>query len=153
MVKICHVLGDGHGRAKAGGSLVDGGTMGGIAGHEITLQSAARGRKNRLNRCSRNATEGVPYSAVVTRDGVELYYCQELARNAMREISTSRTRGMPKALCMSGMVVAILIAILFLLDLAIKFPFERVSILMDASLLICAAILGLISWFTLREQA
>ncbi len=60
---------------------------------------------------------------------------------------------MPKALCMSGMVVAILIAILFLLDLAIKFPFQRVSILMDVSLLICAAILGLISWFTYREQA
>lgn len=60
---------------------------------------------------------------------------------------------MPKALCMSGMVVAILIAILFVLDLAIKFPFQRVSILMDVSFLICAIVLGLISWFTLREQA
>lgn len=63
---------------------------------------------------------------------------------------------MPKALCMSGMVVAILIAILFLWDLAAPAtmaPFRKASIVMDVALLVCAAFLGLISWMTLREQA
>jgi energy-coupling factor transporter transmembrane protein EcfT len=60
---------------------------------------------------------------------------------------------MAKALCMSGMVVAILIAILFTLDLVAKIPFRRASLMMDVSLVICAIILGLISWMTLREQA
>jgi hypothetical protein len=62
---------------------------------------------------------------------------------------------MPKALCMSGVVVAILIAILFLWDLAAPSsmaPFRKASIVMDISLLCCAALLGLISWMTLREQ-
>jgi hypothetical protein len=70
----------------------------------------------------------------------------------MPELSTSRTLGMAKALCMSGMVIAILVAILFLLDLAIKTPFNRASLVMDITLLVCAIILGLISWLTLREQ-
>jgi hypothetical protein len=60
---------------------------------------------------------------------------------------------MPKALCMSGMSVAILIVLLFATDLAIGLPFKRASIVMDVSLLCCAALLGLISWMTLREQA
>ena len=60
---------------------------------------------------------------------------------------------MAKALCMSGMVVAILIAVLFAIDLAFKIPFQRASWLMDASLLVAAAFLGLISWMTFREQA
>jgi hypothetical protein len=63
---------------------------------------------------------------------------------------------MPKALCMSGMVVAILIAILFLFDLAAPSsmaPFRKASIVMDVALLVCAILLGLISWMTFREQA
>ena len=40
----------------------------------------------------------------------------------MREISTTRTRGMPKALCMSGLVVAGLVIILFAADLAVGDP-------------------------------
>src|SRR5438876_604699 len=91
-------------------------------------------------------------SPVVTCQRVELYYCQELARNAMREISTTRTRGMPKALCMSGLVVAGLVIILFAADLAAGIPFRRASAMMDIALLASAALLGLLSWFTLREQ-
>ena len=34
---------------------------------------------------------------------------------------------MPKVLCLTGMVIAILILVLFLLDLAVKFPFQRIS--------------------------
>lgn len=59
---------------------------------------------------------------------------------------------MPKALCMSGMAVAILIVLLFATDLAIGMPFKRASLVMDISLLVSAALLGLISWLTLREQ-
>ena len=59
---------------------------------------------------------------------------------------------MPKALCMSGLVVSGLVIILFAADLAVGQPFRRASVTMDVSLLICAALLGLISWLTLREQ-
>jgi threonine/homoserine/homoserine lactone efflux protein len=62
---------------------------------------------------------------------------------------------MPKALCMSGMVVAILIAILFLFDLAAPpayAPFRKADWLMDVLMLVCAGMLGFISWMTWREQ-
>jgi len=70
----------------------------------------------------------------------------------MRELSTTRMLGMPKALCMTGIAVAILIILLFAVDLAVALPFKRASIIMDVSLLVSAALLGLISWMTLREQ-
>jgi hypothetical protein len=53
---------------------------------------------------------------------------------------------------MTGMVIAILILVLFLLDLAVAFPFDRISTFMDITFVICAAALGYISWSTLREQ-
>ncbi len=62
---------------------------------------------------------------------------------------------MPKALCMSGMAVAILIAILFIFDLVAPItmaPFRKASILMDVCMLVCAAMLGVASWLTFREQ-
>jgi hypothetical protein len=59
---------------------------------------------------------------------------------------------MPKALCMSGLVVAGLVIILFAADLIVGIPFRRASMSMDIALLGCAALLGLISWLTLREQ-
>lgn len=59
---------------------------------------------------------------------------------------------MPKVLCMTGMVISILILVLFLLDLAVKFPFQRVSVLMDVMFVVCALGLGYLSWSTLREQ-
>lgn len=65
---------------------------------------------------------------------------------------------MPKALCLSGMVVSILIGLLFLTDLVASFvapslaPFRGVSWLMDISLIICAGTLGAMSWLTFREQ-
>ena len=65
--------------------------------------------------------------------------------------SEERTR-MPKALCLTGMVIAIVVLLLFLLDLILKFPFQRASALMDIVFTLCAAILGFISWTTFREQ-
>ena len=59
---------------------------------------------------------------------------------------------MPKVLCMTGMVIAILILVLFLLDLAVAWPFQRISFLMDITFVLCAVGLGYISWSTLREQ-
>jgi hypothetical protein len=59
---------------------------------------------------------------------------------------------MPKALCMSGLVVAGLVIILFAADLTVGIPFRRASMMMDIALLVCAALLGLLSWLTLREQ-
>ncbi len=59
---------------------------------------------------------------------------------------------MPKVLCLTGMVIAILILVLFLLDLALKFPFQRINTVMDVVFVICAVVLGYISWSTLREQ-
>lgn len=60
---------------------------------------------------------------------------------------------MPKALCIVGMVVAGLLLILFGLDLALNLPFGGRSMLMNIGFLICAAILGYLSWATFREQA
>ncbi len=59
---------------------------------------------------------------------------------------------MPKALCIAGLVVAVLLAIVFGLDLAVGFPFHRVSKVMDIGCVVCAAALGYISWMTLKEQ-
>lgn len=59
---------------------------------------------------------------------------------------------MPKALSMSGMVVAALILILFVLDLAIGIPFARAAMIMDIVFVICALALGYLSWVTFKEQ-
>jgi hypothetical protein len=58
---------------------------------------------------------------------------------------------MPKALTISGFVVASLIVLLFGLDLAVKWPFEQASMLMDICCLLCAGIIGYLSWNTLRD--
>lgn len=59
---------------------------------------------------------------------------------------------MPKALCIAGMVVAILVLVLFLLDLAVGLPFKRASVTLDVIFVISALILGYLSLTTLREQ-
>ncbi len=59
---------------------------------------------------------------------------------------------MPKALCLTGMVIAIVVFLLFLLDLAIKVPFQRANVMMDVVFVLCAGTLGFISWTTFREQ-
>ena len=62
---------------------------------------------------------------------------------------------MPKALCITGMVIAVLVLIVFLVDLVAPSsfaPFRKASILMDVCFLLCAAMLGFLSWTTYREQ-
>jgi hypothetical protein len=59
---------------------------------------------------------------------------------------------MPKALCIAGMVVAVLLLLVFGIDLAAGFPFNSVSPWMDIGMIVCSLILGYISWTTMRQQ-
>jgi len=60
---------------------------------------------------------------------------------------------MPKALCIVGIVTAALVLLVFGLDLAIGLPpFNKASMMMDVAFVVCAGILGYLSWTTLREQ-
>lgn len=59
---------------------------------------------------------------------------------------------MPKALCISGMAVAGLLVVLFGLDLALGWPFNKSSLFVDISLVVSALVLGFLSWSTFREQ-
>ncbi len=59
---------------------------------------------------------------------------------------------MPRALSISGIVVAILLVLVFGLDVTpLSFPFGGASTFMDVGFIIAAAILGYLSWSTLRE--
>jgi hypothetical protein len=58
---------------------------------------------------------------------------------------------MPKALTILGMIVAVLTLLLFGADLAIKIPFQRASGLMDGVFVMCALILGYMSWSSFRD--
>ena len=59
---------------------------------------------------------------------------------------------MPRALCLAGIVVAALLLIVFGFDLALGFPFHRVSKTMDVGILLCSLALAYVSWTTLKEQ-
>jgi hypothetical protein len=58
---------------------------------------------------------------------------------------------MPKALTIGGMVVSAVLLLLFGMDLAVGIPFQGISKLMDIGVVICALMLGYMSWTTLRE--
>lgn len=66
---------------------------------------------------------------------------------------------MPKALCLTGLVIAILVFLIFFTDLLFGMlgmlsltPFKMSSLVMDIIFLLCAAGLGFLSWTTYREQ-
>jgi hypothetical protein len=59
---------------------------------------------------------------------------------------------MAKTLTIIGMAVAVLVLAVFALDLAIKVPFERVNGAMDIAVIVCAGILGYLSWATYKQQ-
>ena len=63
---------------------------------------------------------------------------------------------MPRLLCLGGLVVAGLVLLLFLLDLIMSFAgmgslFRYPSLLMDISFMLCSAVLGYLSWMSLKE--
>lgn len=66
--------------------------------------------------------------------------------------TTPKSPTMPKYLTYFGLASAGLIATIFLVDLALGWPFKRASIVMDVVFILCAAVLAFISWTTLREQ-
>ena len=68
-------------------------------------------------------------------------------------MAAARTHApMPKALCMSAMVISGLLGLIFAADWAIGIPFDKASPMMDVSFLICAAATGYLGWSTFREQ-
>ena len=58
---------------------------------------------------------------------------------------------MAKGLTIASMVIAVLILVLFGLDLAASIPFRRASMMLDIVFVICALGLGYISWVTFKE--
>ena len=73
-------------------------------------------------------------------------------------MSATGILSMPKALCIGGMIVSVLLLLVFGLDLVTGmllergFPFGGASMMMDLCFVICSAVLGYLSWTTLREQ-
>ena len=62
------------------------------------------------------------------------------------------TASMPKALCILGMAVSVLLLVVFGLDLVTSWPLHGESKAMDIGFLIAAVVLGYVSWTTHREQ-
>jgi hypothetical protein len=58
---------------------------------------------------------------------------------------------MGKALSIAGLAVGGLIALLFVLDLAVGFPFGGRVMLMDVGFFLCGAILAYLSYNALRD--
>jgi hypothetical protein len=65
---------------------------------------------------------------------------------------------MPKALCLTGLVIAILVLLLFVFDLIVSLagqgalsPFRGTSISMDVIFMVCAGMLAYLSWSAFRE--
>ena len=69
--------------------------------------------------------------------------------------STTAVRGsgpMAKAMSIAGMIVAGLLALVFIADLALGIPFNRVGPLTDVGFLASASILGYLSWNAFRDS-
>ena len=59
---------------------------------------------------------------------------------------------MSKILCLFSLGLSVILAILFILDLSVGIPFKKGSIVFDVVFLVAALIIGVLSWFTYREQ-
>ncbi len=59
---------------------------------------------------------------------------------------------MPKALCILGMVVSILLIVLFGMDLAMSFPFRGIGMVWSIIFIAGAGILAYLSFSTFRKQ-
>lgn len=58
---------------------------------------------------------------------------------------------MSKAMTIVGMVVAGLVGLVFVLDLAVGIPFSKASLLMDVGGMIAALLLGYLSWDAMKD--
>jgi len=59
---------------------------------------------------------------------------------------------MSKILCLFSLGLSVILAIMFILDLSIGMPFKKGSIVFDVIFLVAALTIGVLSWFTYREQ-
>jgi len=59
---------------------------------------------------------------------------------------------MPKALCILAMAVAVLLLLVFGLDMALGIPFKGQSKAMDIGFIVASVMLGYLGWSALREQ-
>ena len=67
---------------------------------------------------------------------------------------------MAKALCVAAMIISVVVFMLFLSDMVLGWflampglaPFHGAYPVIDIVFTICAAVLGVLSWFTFREQ-
>ncbi len=66
---------------------------------------------------------------------------------------------MQKGLCIAAFSIAVIVLALFLADLILGMagmyqlaPFKFANMLMDIVFIVCALILGAMSWFTMKEQ-
>ncbi len=59
---------------------------------------------------------------------------------------------MPKVLCILAIAVAVLLLIVFGLDVAMGIPFQGHSTTMDIGFIIVSVVLGYMGWSTFREQ-
>ena len=69
--------------------------------------------------------------------------------------SVAAVRGsgpMAKAMSIAGMIVAGLLALVFIADLAIGIPFSRVGTMTDVGFLVSALILAYLSWNAFRDS-
>ena len=58
---------------------------------------------------------------------------------------------MAKALTIMAIVVAILLLLLFGLDLVVGFPFGKASLMMDIAFVLCSIGLGYAAWNTWKD--
>lgn len=58
---------------------------------------------------------------------------------------------MARILCIIGLVISSLVALLFLADLAAGIPFNRHNVVMDAVFLVCSLVVAGMSFQTFRE--
>jgi hypothetical protein len=64
-----------------------------------------------------------------------------------------------KGLCIAALSVSVIVLILFLADLIMGLaglsqlaPFKYANLILDIVFIVCAGILGVLSWFTMKEQ-
>ena len=66
---------------------------------------------------------------------------------------------MQKGLCIAALAISVIVFILFLADLLLGFvgqeaiaPFKSANTTIDIVFVICSGVLGVLSWFTYKEQ-
>ncbi len=66
---------------------------------------------------------------------------------------------MQKGLCIAAIIIALIVFVVFLADLVLGIagmntlaPFNYANLTIDIVFSICSLVLGVLAWFTLREQ-